>query len=77
LHPEEVEIALDIDRFDFAVRVEFEEGRSRVWRGQPDAERCEPLAVTIYRRSNVAQSLRGHHRGFSAGQKTQETLKPT
>jgi 2-phosphosulfolactate phosphatase len=27
LHPEEVEIALDIDRFDFAVRVEFEEGR--------------------------------------------------
>jgi 2-phosphosulfolactate phosphatase len=27
LHPEEVEIALDIDRFDFAVRVEFEDGR--------------------------------------------------
>jgi 2-phosphosulfolactate phosphatase len=27
LHPEDVEIALDIDRFDFAVRVEFEDGR--------------------------------------------------
>jgi 2-phosphosulfolactate phosphatase len=27
LHPEDVEIALDIDRFDFAIRVEFENGR--------------------------------------------------
>jgi 2-phosphosulfolactate phosphatase len=27
LHPEDVEIALDLDRYDFAVRVEFEEGR--------------------------------------------------
>src|SRR5580700_6096962 len=27
LHPEDVEIALDIDRFDFAVSVEFEDGR--------------------------------------------------
>jgi 2-phosphosulfolactate phosphatase len=27
LHPEDVDIALDIDRFDFAVRVEFEDGR--------------------------------------------------
>ena len=27
LHPEDVDIALDINRFDFAVRVEFEEGR--------------------------------------------------
>jgi 2-phosphosulfolactate phosphatase len=27
LHPEDVEIALDIDRYDFAMRVEFEEGR--------------------------------------------------
>jgi 2-phosphosulfolactate phosphatase len=27
LHPEDVDIALDIDRYDFAVRVVFEEGR--------------------------------------------------
>jgi 2-phosphosulfolactate phosphatase len=27
LHPEDVEIALDIDRYDFAIRVEFENGR--------------------------------------------------
>jgi 2-phosphosulfolactate phosphatase len=27
LHPEDVDIALDIDRYDFALRVEFEEGR--------------------------------------------------
>jgi 2-phosphosulfolactate phosphatase len=27
VHPEDVDIALDINRFDFAVRVEFEEGR--------------------------------------------------
>jgi 2-phosphosulfolactate phosphatase len=27
LHPEDVEIALDIDRYDFAERVEFENGR--------------------------------------------------
>jgi hypothetical protein len=27
LHPEDVDIALDINRFDFAVRVEFENGR--------------------------------------------------
>jgi 2-phosphosulfolactate phosphatase len=27
LHPEDVDIALDVDRYDFAVRVEFEDGR--------------------------------------------------
>ena len=27
LHPEDVEIALDIDRYDFAIRVEIEDGR--------------------------------------------------
>jgi 2-phosphosulfolactate phosphatase len=27
LHPEDVDIALDVDRYDFALRVEFEEGR--------------------------------------------------
>jgi 2-phosphosulfolactate phosphatase len=27
LHPEDVDIALDIDRYDFAIRVEFEKGR--------------------------------------------------
>jgi 2-phosphosulfolactate phosphatase len=27
LHPEDVDIALDIDRYDFAVRVEFKDGR--------------------------------------------------
>ncbi len=26
LHPEDVDIALDIDRYDFAMRVEFEDG---------------------------------------------------
>ena len=29
LHPEDVDIALDINRFDFAVSVEFEDGRQR------------------------------------------------
>jgi len=27
LHPENVDIALDMDRYDFAIRVEFEDGR--------------------------------------------------
>ena len=27
LHPEDVDIALEIDRYDFAVRVDFENGR--------------------------------------------------
>jgi 2-phosphosulfolactate phosphatase len=27
LHPEDIDIALDIDRYDFAVRVNFENGR--------------------------------------------------
>jgi 2-phosphosulfolactate phosphatase len=27
LHPEDVDIALDIDRYDFAIRVEFGNGR--------------------------------------------------
>jgi 2-phosphosulfolactate phosphatase len=27
LHPEDVDIALDIDRYDFAIRVQFEDGR--------------------------------------------------
>jgi 2-phosphosulfolactate phosphatase len=27
LHPEDVDIAIDIDRYDFAIRVEFEDGR--------------------------------------------------
>jgi 2-phosphosulfolactate phosphatase len=27
LHPEDVDIALDVDRYDFAVRVDFEDGR--------------------------------------------------
>ena len=27
LHPEDVDIALDIDRYDFAIRIEFENGR--------------------------------------------------
>jgi 2-phosphosulfolactate phosphatase len=39
LHPEDVDIALDIDRYDFAVRVEFEEGR-------PVARVERPAAVT-------------------------------
>jgi 2-phosphosulfolactate phosphatase len=27
LHPEDMDIVLDIDRYDFAVRVKFEDGR--------------------------------------------------
>jgi 2-phosphosulfolactate phosphatase len=27
LHPEDVDIALDIDRYDFAIRVKYEDGR--------------------------------------------------
>jgi 2-phosphosulfolactate phosphatase len=27
LHPEDVDIALDIDRYDFALRVDFDDGR--------------------------------------------------
>jgi 2-phosphosulfolactate phosphatase len=33
LHPEDVDIALDIDRYDFAVRVEFENQQPVVWKG--------------------------------------------
>jgi hypothetical protein len=39
LHPEDVDIALDIDRYDFAVRVEFENGRP--------VARIETPAVTM------------------------------
>jgi 2-phosphosulfolactate phosphatase len=39
LHPEDVDIALDIDRYDFAVRVEFEDGRP--------VARIETPAVTM------------------------------
>jgi hypothetical protein len=36
LHPEDVDIALDIDRYDFAVRVDLGDGRpvARVWKSQ-------------------------------------------
>jgi 2-phosphosulfolactate phosphatase len=27
LHPEDIEIALDVDRYDFAIRVQIEDGR--------------------------------------------------
>jgi len=39
LHPEDVDIALDINRFDFAVRVELEKGRP--------VARIETPAVTM------------------------------
>jgi 2-phosphosulfolactate phosphatase len=39
LHPEDVDIALDIDRYDFAVRVDFEDGRP--------VARIETPAVTM------------------------------
>jgi 2-phosphosulfolactate phosphatase len=47
LHQEEVDIALDIDRYDFAVRVDFEDGRpvARA-ESQPDAEGSEFNSVT-------------------------------
>jgi 2-phosphosulfolactate phosphatase len=39
LHPEDVDIALDIDRYDFAIRVDFEDGRP--------VARIERPAVTV------------------------------
>jgi 2-phosphosulfolactate phosphatase len=39
LHPEDVDIALDIDRYDFAVRIEFEDARP--------VARIETPAVTM------------------------------
>jgi 2-phosphosulfolactate phosphatase len=36
LHPEDVDIALDIDRYNFAVRVEFENGRPVARMEKPD-----------------------------------------
>lgn len=35
LHPEDVEIALDVDRYDFAIRVQFEGGRPVARIGKP------------------------------------------
>jgi 2-phosphosulfolactate phosphatase len=44
LHPEDVDIALDIDRYDFAVRVEFENGRpvARVEKASPRLYAANP-----------------------------------
>jgi 2-phosphosulfolactate phosphatase len=47
LHPEDVDIALDIDRFDFAVRVGEGDDRSRVWRGQPEAKTTNPSRTPL------------------------------
>src|SRR5215468_1298057 len=39
LHAQDADIALDVDRYDFAVRVISMMGdRSRVWKGQPDGK---------------------------------------
>jgi len=35
LHPEDVDIALDIDRHDFAIRVQIEDGRPVAWIEKP------------------------------------------
>ena len=43
LHPEDVDIALDIDRYDFSVRVNFEDGRP--------VARIETPTVTISKSS--------------------------
>jgi len=37
LHPEDVDIALDIDRYDFAVKVDFGDGRPVAWAERPEA----------------------------------------
>ena len=44
LHPEDVDIAVDIDRYDFAVRVEFENGRpvARVEKASPKLYAANP-----------------------------------
>jgi 2-phosphosulfolactate phosphatase len=44
LHPEDVDIALDIDRYDFVVRVEFENGRpvARVEKASPKLYAANP-----------------------------------
>jgi hypothetical protein len=67
LHPKDVDIALDVDRFDFAVKVEFEAGRpvTRVER-LTDVSAANPS-----RRSLIGDRMwfraSGHHRGLSAG----------
>ena len=38
LHPEDVDIALDLDRYDFAIRIEFGSGRPVARHEGPDAE---------------------------------------
>jgi hypothetical protein len=45
--PEDVDIALDIDRYNFAVRVTIEDGRPVAhMEGQPEAEGGEFILVT-------------------------------
>jgi 2-phosphosulfolactate phosphatase len=52
LHPEDVDIALDIDRYDFAVRVEFENGQPVARMEEPaNAKGGEPISVPVHRRS--------------------------
>jgi 2-phosphosulfolactate phosphatase len=47
LHPEDVDIALHIDRYDFAVRVEFDEGRPVArMETEFDAEPAAPIPTT-------------------------------
>jgi len=53
LHPEDVEIALDIDRYDFAVRVDFEDGRP--------VARIEPPAITTPKSPTWHPLARGTH----------------
>ncbi|HEY1934741.1 MAG TPA: 2-phosphosulfolactate phosphatase [Acetobacteraceae bacterium] len=35
LHPEDLDIAVDVDRYDFAIRVDIEDGRPAAWRENP------------------------------------------
>jgi len=37
LRPEDVDIALDIDRYYFAVKVDFADGRPVAWAERPEA----------------------------------------
>jgi 2-phosphosulfolactate phosphatase len=65
LHPEDVAIALDIDRYDFAVRVELEDGATgRAYRKYSLTLKGDEPASVIHRQLERAPQL-PDHRGIS------------
>jgi len=56
--PGDVDIALHVDRYDFAVMVEFENGRPVAYgKASLRLKSDEPVSVTAHRQSNVRLSL--------------------